>query len=156
LLVRRRPRAQRPLSFRLPVGDNGVGARALEEPLAVEARSLQDIDQYGTLREVLGLAPDRGEDRGHVLCAAAVPDGDQRASAEFGEVEGLGVRVSGKIDVVAPGPPLQVRARIFALVLALDGRRPIADNLHQFENAKWVIGNRGAVLRCNPRKLRVG
>jgi hypothetical protein len=54
---------------------------------------LQHTDQYRTLRKVFGLAPDRSEDRCHVLCASAILDGDQRASAEFGEVEGEGRKI---------------------------------------------------------------
>src|SRR6185437_13931890 len=93
--------------FSFQLGDHGPRARAIEEPLGVEVRPLQDIDQYRTLRKVFGLAPDRGEDRGHVLCASAILDGDQRPSIQLGKIKRLRVRVSRKIDLVAPGPSLQ-------------------------------------------------
>src|SRR5580692_10615324 len=112
--------------FGFQLGDHGVRARALKEQLGVKARPFQDIDQYRTLRKVFGLAPDRGEDRGHVLCASAILDGDQRPSIQLSKIKGLRVRVSSKIDLVSPSPSLQIRARIFALVPAFDCGRPVA------------------------------
>jgi hypothetical protein len=153
--VHRTPRARPPLSFRLKPCDHVLGVCALYEPGSVEARRLHYFDQYRTLRKIGRSAPNRGEDRCHVLVAPAILDRDECASVQFGEVKGFRVRVSGKVDVVALGPALQIHACVFALILAFDRGRSVADKFHQLENAKGMIGDRGAVLGGDPGKLGV-